>query len=110
LDWLGRLAVRIVRIQLRAGAVKLVRNRIKIVGEQPGVHIQRHGRRGAPEHLLHGFDIDARRGGETGRGVTQFVPGESKQPGPLGGRVEEPWSEVGRVTRQGRAFITLASA
>jgi hypothetical protein len=55
--------------------VELVRNRIKIVGEEAGIRIQRHGRRGVAEHLLHGFDIGASGYGEAGRGVAQFVRG-----------------------------------
>ena len=43
---------------------RAVRNGIKIVGEESGAHIDCHGRRCVPEHLLHGFDIGARCHGE----------------------------------------------
>jgi hypothetical protein len=85
----------LIRIQFREGPVELIRNSIEIVRKEPGVNVECHGRRGVAEHSLHCLDVGACRNCEAGGGVTQFVRGESRQSGLLGGRVEEPRSEVG---------------
>jgi hypothetical protein len=54
----------LVRIQFCEGTVEPVRNGIKIVGEESGVHIECHGRRCVLEPLLHDFGIGARCHGE----------------------------------------------
>ena len=63
----------LVRIRFGEGPVELVRNSIKIMGEQAGVDIQGHGCGRMPKHLLDSFDVRAGGHGEAGGGVPQLV-------------------------------------
>ena len=52
--------------------VELGPNGVKIIGEQSGVDVESHGRRGVTEHLLDGLDVRAVGHGQAGGGVSQL--------------------------------------
>ncbi|NEK86033.1 hypothetical protein GCU60_09700 [Blastococcus saxobsidens] len=71
------------------GGVHPVGQRGQVVVEQAGVHVQRHGRRGVPEHPLDALDGRAAGDRERGGGVPQVVRGDVAQPGRPDRRIED---------------------
>jgi len=63
---------------------------VQIVGKQPGVDVERHGRRGVPEHPLDHLHRGARGDGQGRSGVPQLVRGEPVKSDRRGGPVEPP--------------------
>ena len=84
------------------GLVDASGDRVEVVGEQAGVHVERHGRGRVAEHLLDALDVGAGSHGEARSPVSQVVRPKTDQPDGGRGRIEHVPPEVWSCARGDR--------
>jgi hypothetical protein len=77
---------------------------VQIIGEEGGIHVERHARGGVTEHALDHFDVGTGAHGKTGGSVAQVVRGQRLETDRSNGRVEDVAPKI-RVVEQSTVAV-----